>query len=263
MASNPSLNSGVEYLREKFIDDTAQFPYYHMDFRMNKYIPRKQYDETLSGMDAMQQAFMRYGDWDFILDEGLLLNNKEFSRQTIENRLINFKDIIYGIIGVDMAGSGDDKTSFSYMAVTGNKKIIVMDNVMLPDQHYEEPLKQFIRRVPAIHKIVFESEGGSSSHTVKQYIIDLLRELQQEKHFYIEFKGVHTNKFERARPFAAGIRNGYIQIMKELPNYNTLLKQIMYVTPDKSKMREYESPDMLDSCTIAFNALDKGFYTQK
>lgn len=257
IATNPSLSRGREYIKPNFVDDNSPNPYFRLDFKMNPHIRADEYDAMLSRMSPLQQAFMRYGDWDFVLDEGLLLTRKQFEDATIKETDYDCSNCTYGVVGVDLAATGSDKTSITYMMYMNDGKIVIQDNILISDSFVEEPLIQFIERQPLVHTVVFEKEGGSAAEYSKKHFENVLFDVQQRCHFFIEFSNVTENKFERARPLARGIRQEHVLIRHNLENYNTLLKQFMYVTPDKTKMREFASPDMLDSCTIGFNYLNQ------
>lgn len=256
LASNPSMHSGADYLKQHFINSDGEFPYFQMDFRMNPYIDSDTYDKRLSTMDPLQQAFMRYGDWDFVVDEGMLITEEDYKNVSVPMEEIDPSTFEFGVIGVDLASTGHDLTSFSSMMYTSEGHVILYDNVLIEDSLVEQPLIDFIRDQPLVDILVFEKEGGSSAEYTKRHFEHELEEVQRERQFFIEFKHVGASKFERARPFASGIRRQFIKIPKNLPNYVTLLKQLMYVTPDKKKMSTYKSPDMLDSFTIGYNHLD-------
>lgn len=256
--SNPSFGPGVEWLKKNYINKDAPYKHYRLNLMMNKYVPREEYDKQLSQMSPLQQAFMRYGDWDFVADEGLLITRKEFTEA--ETTDYNYDDIVYSIVSIDLAGEGDDYTSLTHLIVLGDGRLVIDDNKLISHHLIEEPLKLFIEEQEQKHplyNVVFEQEGGSSSTYALAHFEAVLEDLKKQyQPFEVSLQGTGgKSKFERATPLASMIRNKRVLINKNLPNKNMLINQFMYITPIKTDLKPYPSPDILDSCTIGFNFL--------
>ncbi|MCD8210914.1 MAG: phage terminase large subunit [Prevotella sp.] len=257
--SNPSFGAGVDWLKRNYINEDSPHKHYRLNLMMNKFVPREQYDKQLSQMSPLQQAFMRYGDWNFVADEGLLISREEFMNAEISD--YSYDDVVYSIVAVDLAGEGDDNTSMSHIMVMKNGEIIIDDNKLVSHHLIEEPLKTFVSRQldkHSLYNVVFEQEGGSSSTYALAHFESVLRPLrtQHPLPFNVTLRGTGgKSKFDRAVPFASMIREKRVRINKDLPNKNTLINQLMYLTPIKLELKRYPSPDIVDSLSIGFNFL--------
>lgn len=255
--SNPSWGPGVDYLKKTFIDIDSKCKYYNLDLMMNPYVPRKRYDKRLSRMDAQSQAFMRYGDWDFKASNGLLMSGDEFDQAQIQPEHYSYDDVIYSLIGVDVAGSGKDYTSMTHLCLLKNHKVIIDDNIHISDTLIEAAMNDFVKRQKDKHPlnaVVIEQEGGSMTTYALRHFRNALQSVQDKYHFTVEKKSTDgSSKFERARPCANQIRMKNVLINNKLPNKLRLRNQYMYLHPDKREMKKYESPDFADSVHIAYN----------
>ena len=92
-----------------------------------------------------------------------------------------------------------------------------------------------------------------TTHAI-QHFIESFEEIQDNYRFSVEaYSTKSQSKFERARPVADNIINGNVLINTALPNKLRLRNQFMYLDPDKQIMKKHESPDFVDSVSIAFN----------
>lgn len=257
--SNPSFGPGVDWLHKMFLDEESPHKHYTLDLMMNPYVDRLAYDKRLSEMSPVQQAFMRYGDWNYVPDGGLLLTREQLIEAEIDPLDYNYEDTIFSLIGVDIAGEGDDYTSLTSILYLNDGKVILDDNILLNDSTLEEQVKKFVEeqtQKTKLNRIIFEEEGGGSATYALKHFKHVLSEIQRKNYFSVKMKPVRKNKFERARPLAYGIRNGFVHINKFIPNKQLLQNQFMYINPDKQIMKKHKSPDFLDSATIGYNSLN-------
>lgn len=257
LVSNPSFGVGVDWLKKMFINDDAQCKHYRLELMMNPHVDRIGYDKQLAMMSPEAQAFMRFGDWDFVAADGLLISGDQFDQNQIKPQDYNYDDIIYSIIGVDMAGTGRDYTSLTHICLMKYGKLIIDDNVHIQNEHVERIMKYFIKKQKekhALNNVVIEQEAGSMTTHAIQHFIESFEEIQDNYRFSVEaYSTKSQSKFERARPVADNIINGNVLINTALPNKLRLRNQFMYLDPDKQIMKKHESPDFVDSVSIAFN----------
>ena len=98
-----------------------------------------------------------------------------------------------------------------------------------------------------IKLIAFEREPGSDSTFAKKYWQGLLPDYN-----VVDFSP-QGSKFVRARPVGKSIREKRLFINKDIKEslINELRNQFGYIHPLKEKMKEYPSPDLLDSTDYA------------
>ncbi|WP_292474209.1 phage terminase large subunit [Methanosphaera sp.] len=264
--SNPSFGPGVDWLRKNFIDPESPHKHYQLNLMMNPYVDRLAYDKRLSEMSPVQQAFMRFGDWDYVPNEGLLLTREQLSNSECNINTYNYKDTVFSIVGIDVAGEGRDYTSMTLELLQKDGRVILDDNIHVNESTFEDNLIEFIltcKQKVNLNRIIFEGEPGSYGKDALKHYKRVLRKIQDQYPFTVKLKPVHKNKYERARPLAYGIRQGYVQIRNNIPNKHLLQNQFMYVHPDKKIMKKHKSPDYLDSCTLAYNEINKLFSVEE
>lgn len=263
LASNPSHKPGADYLKEHYVHDTGEFPYFELDMLMNPFIDREHYFQTLKKMSPQQQAYMLYGDWDWVGSEGLLISSDDFINIQIRKSMYTDKSIVYGIIGIDLASTGKDQTSLTYICITDDQQVIISDNKLISDEHTEEPIKQFIEYHcinNRVDKVAIEKEGGSNSYYAGLHFEGVLARIMNKYGFFLDSRSTKgVSKYDRAIPLAYAIRNKLIWINEDIPNKSILLNQLIYIHPDKQVLGKYPSPDYLDSADLAFNCLDEDF----
>ena len=268
--SNPG-GRGHEWVKARFVSDKSNLPFIPSAYTDNLYLDVEQYGKQLDKLDPLTRQQLKYGDWDALIHEGLLVN-----RNILESRMISYNDFkdwepIYTTIGVDPASTGYDKFAMSCLVYFNTGKIVLVDLDATPVSNPEENLKNFIiRNQKWLPRLVnFEKEGGSAPHYALNYWRNTLFELSNELGFYImDTSGSSVGgKFNRARPHANLVRQGVMLFNKDIPNtyvngelYNplqNLFNQYIYVHPDQSVMKDYSSPDELDSVSYAFAEIQK------
>lgn len=254
--SNPSVNSGSEYLREHFVDPKGEYPYFELSFRDNRKIDPDDYAQTLELLDPIDKASQLYGDWYFVPDSGLILSGDEFRAMQVPHSTLEEKVPDFNVVGVDLAAGGEDKTALSSITHFTDGTAAITDSLQISHKHTEEPIRQFLERQQELYRtniIVFERETGASPEYAQRYWGDILSDLLAPKNTYLRFYHPVDSKFERARPVAQCIRRKLIYINEDIPDKRDLLNQFMYVHPDKEQMEKYPSPDILDATSLAFN----------
>ena len=260
--SNPSVNSGSDYLRENFVDPKGEYPYFELSFRDNLSIDADEYAQTLESLDPIDKASQLYGDWYFVPDSGMIIKRDEFKNQELQQDWLLDKQPDFNVIGVDLAASGEDKTALCSIVHFTDGSAAIMDSLQIKSKNTEEPIRQFLERNQERYHtniIVFEKETGASPEYAQKYWYDILKDLLIEGNTHLTFYHPTDSKFERARPVAQSIRRKFMYINQELPDKRTLLNQFMYVHPDKDVMENYPSPDMLDATSLCFNHISMYF----
>jgi hypothetical protein len=207
-----------------------------------------------------------YGDWDAIITKGLLMNLDRLHKNLL------FPDDTYkpvfSTIGIDPAGSGSDKFSCTLLTYFTNDRLMVMDMMATPDNDMiEEHVRNFIIRNQKYNPVLinFEREPGSRSEDALKYWIGVLADLFNENQIMDTPASNTGSKYNRARPHANLVKedklffNESILVNNTIDNYNplnALFNQYVYVHPKKEVMKQFSSPDELDSMSYANIAME-------
>lgn len=269
-ASNPG-GVGHDWVKKRFIKKDSPCYYIPSAYTDNPYLNHEEYGKQLDKLDELTKQQLKYGNWDIVLNSGLLMSLETYNQRLIP--LQTFKDWkpLYTTIGVDPASTGTDKFAMSCLVYFENKKLVLVDMDATPDQDQEHRLRSFILRNQQWKPrcINFEREAGSSPHFAMNYWGDLLGDLGMKLGFYVSDTPASTlgGKYQRAYPVAYHIRNGTMLINKDIPKirldgevYNfvdVLQNQLIYVHPDREVMKDYPSPDELDSAGYAFSKMQE------
>ena len=254
--SNPSLKEGTKYLRENFVDPSAKEPFFEIRLEDNKFAPDDYKEQLAADLDPVDIAFQLEGRWDYVPDQGLLISKEDYYNNTISPDDIRFDQMDYSVIGIDLASEGDDSTVATHLGHFTNGKNIILDSIESWSAFPEEEIIKFIDDLCKEHPldlVLIEKGPGADADYSERYWYTELAELMNVFGFQIDFRRPVTSKFARARPCARSIRKGVTKINKELPTYQRLLREYMYVHPDKQVLEQYPSPDAMDSVSIAFN----------
>lgn len=253
--SNPSLQSGTDFLKEFFVNDDAPEPYYEIMLKDNIYAP-KDYAEQLMDLDEIDRAFQLEGRWDYVPDQGLLFSKQNFYDATVNRNDLRMDLIDYGVIGVDTATTGDDTTVATYIAHFSTGWSCMIDSVEVDDPFPEDIIIDFIDRIATTHPldlVIIEKGAGADADFSERYWLTELAESMNVMGYTLDFRRPVSSKYARARPCGRAIKMGLMRICKEIPTYHRLLEEYMYITPDKKVLDQYPSPDAVDSVSIAFN----------
>lgn len=257
--SNPSMSSGTEFLKENFVHDSGKDPYFEMTFWDNPYINPYEYAESLQDLDAIDKAFQLEGNWDYTPDIGLLFSKKQYYEQTVPAKGIRNDMIDFGVIGIDLASTGADTTVATYVGHFRDGRCAILDSMEYDKPYPEEPIAQFIEKIAQTSRLdlaIIEKGGGEHADFSERYWEIALREVCYSYNVTLEFRRPVLSKFQRARPGGRAIRTKNMLICKELPTYQRLLNEYMYVHPDKDVMDDFPSPDALDSVSLAYNHIN-------
>lgn len=270
-ASNPG-GRGHEWVKKRFVDDDSPLPFIPSSYLDNIYLDQDEYSKQLDKLDELTKQQLKYGNWDAMISEGLLMNREIFNNSLISFN--EFKDWIpsYTTIGIDPASTGTDKFAMACLVYFDNGKLVLVDLDVTPSSKPEFKLKEFIIRnskwLPRV--INFEREAGSSPHYALNYWRNLLADLSSKLGFYITDTSASStgSKYNRAYPHAYHVRNGNMFINRDIPLLydishepysvvNQLQNQYIYVHPDREVMGDYPSPDELDSVSYAFEKMQE------
>ena len=270
-ASNPG-GVGHDWVKRRFIKKDSPCLFIPSSYTENPHLNQEEYGKQLDKItDEVTRQQLKYGNWDIVLNKGRLMDLDTYMSRCIP--YTTFKDWtpVYTTIGVDMASTGNDKFAMSCLVYFDNSKLVLVDMDATPYQDQEHRLRNFILRnqqwKPRV--INFEKEAGSSPHFAMNYWGQILGDLATKLGFYVTDTPASTlgGKYQRAYPVAYHIRNGTMLINKDIPKirldgevYNfvdVLQNQLIYVHPDREVMKEYPSPDELDSTGYAFSKMQE------
>ena len=261
-ASNPG-GIGHDWVKAKFI--TGDAPFIPSSYLENKYLNQEEYSKQLDKLDPLTKQQLKYGDWNAVVTDGLLIN-----RDRLEQNVISISDElpVFSVIGIDPASKGSDRFSMCCLTLMNDGLFVVTDLLSTPTGTPEQLLREFIIRNLKYNIVLlnFEREPGSSSEYALRYWNNVLSDLMSKYNISIRDTPASGtgSKFERARPHANSVRENKLFFNEELltvtdsTGYNyleSLFNQYVYVHPDKNVMKDFSSPDELDSLGYAYIGL--------
>ena len=107
--------------------------------------------------------------------------------------------------------------------------------------------------------INFEQDPDSDSAYALKHWQAILRDLVKKYGITVKNTQTSHSKYDRARPTANMIRQNRLFFDDRInpEKLRTLFNQYVYVHPDKEVMKDYPSPDKLDSLGYAFMEIQK------
>ena len=263
-ASNPG-GRGHDWVKKRFVDDDAPCPFIPSSYLDNVYLNQEEYGNQLDKLDPLTRQQLKYGDWNAVVTDGLLIN-----RDRLEQNVISITEElpVFSVIGIDQASKGSDRFSMCCLTLMNSGLFVVTDLLSTPTGTPEQLLREFVVRNVKYNIVLlnFEREPGSSSEYALKYWNSVLGDLMSKYNISIRDTPASStgSKFERARPHANSVRENKLFFNKELltvtdgTGYNyleSLFNQYVYVHPDKSVMKDFSSPDELDSLGYAYIGL--------
>ena len=240
-ASNP-LGVSNQYHLDEFIN--GQNPYIPIGYNDNPFIDSEAYEKSLLQWTKIDRISQMSGDWSVRLEEGLLIDGADFDNVLLKEMPCKS---LANIISVDFASTGEDSTALTSICYGSNGNFYLVDTLTIPHAYVESLVLEFIHKQVEKYNtylFVMEMEGGSASEYSSRYWEDLIRE--QEPNIVFTTERPTKSKFERARPTAHHIRNKTLYIIED-ENTERLREEFLYIHPNKQKMKERGSPDLLDS----------------
>ena len=144
--TNPG-GRGHDWVKDRFIKDEAPNPFIASSYLDNVYLDRDQYGHQLDKLDELTRLQLKFGDWDAVLKEGLLITRDRLNRALISyNNVYKNWQPAFCAIGIDPASTGSDKFAMSCLVYFNNGKIVLVDLDATPSAFPEERLKNFIIR---------------------------------------------------------------------------------------------------------------------
>ena len=254
--TNPG-GRGHDWVKDRFIKEEAPNPFIASSYLDNIFLDREQYGHQLEKLDELTKLQLKYGDWDAVLKEGLLI-----TRDRLNDALISYENTYkdwqpaFCSIGIDPASTGSDKFAMSCLVYFNNGNIVLVDLDATPSAFPEERLKNFIIRNSKWNPYVvnFEQEPGSDSTYALKHWQGVLKDLVKKYGIIVKKTQSSNSKYNRARPTANLIRQGRLLFDNKIntDRLRALFNQYVYIHPDKEIMNEYPSPDELDSLGYGF-----------
>ena len=255
-ASNPG-GIGHDWVKKRFVDDNSKLPFVPSAYTDNKYLNQDEYSKQLDKLDELTRLQLKYGDWDAVLKEGLLV-----SRDKLNSALISYQNTYkswqpsFCTIGIDPASTGQDKFAMSCLVYFNNGNIVLVDLDSTVSAYPEELLRNFIIRNSHWNPYIinFEQEPGSDSAYALKHWQHILRDLVKKYGITVKKTQTSHSKYNRVRPTANMIRQNRLFFDDRInaEKLRNLFNQYVYVHPDKEVMKDYPSPDELDSLGYAF-----------
>ena len=255
-ASNPG-GIGHDWVKKRFVDENSTLPFIPSAYTDNQYLNQIEYSKQLDKLDELTRLQLKYGDWNAVLKSGLLVSRDRLNKALIsyENNYRKWQPS-FCTIGIDPASTGSDKFAMACLVYFNNGNIVLVDLDSTPSAYPEELLRNFIIRNSQWNPYIinFEQEPGSDSAYALKHWQTVLRDLVKKYGITIKNTQTSHSKYNRARPTANMIRQNRLffddRINAEI--LRSLFNQYVYVHPDKEIMKEYPSPDELDSLGYAF-----------
>ena len=254
--TNPG-GRGHDWVKDRFIKDDAPNPFIASSYLDNVYLDREQYGHQLDKLDELTKLQLKFGDWDAVLKEGLLITRDKLNKALISYNNVYWKwQPVFSAIGIDPASTGSDKFAKSCLVYFNNGKHVLVDLDATPSAFPEERLKNFIIRNSKWNPYVvnFEQEPGSDSTYALKHWQNILKDLVRKNGIIVKKTQSSNSKYNRARPTANLIRQNRLFFDRNInpERLRALFNQYVYIHPDKEIMNEYPSPDELDSLGYAF-----------
>ena len=254
--TNPG-GRGHDWVKERFIKDEAPNPFIASSYLDNVYLDREQYGHQLDKLDELTKLQLKFGDWDAVLKEGLLITRDRLNKALISyDRVYHEWQPAFCAIGIDPASTGSDKFAMSCLVYFNNGKIVLVDLDATPSAFPEERLRNFIIRNSKWNPYVvnFEQEPGSDSTFALKHWQGVLKDLVRKYGIVVKKTQSSNSKYNRARPTANLIRQNRLFFDNNInpERLRSIFNQYVYIHPDKEIMNEYPSPDELDSLGYAF-----------
>lgn len=260
--TNPG-GRGHDWVKKRFITPTSPAPFIQSAYTDNIYLDTEQYGNQLDRLDELTKLQLKYGDWDAVITEGLLINHTQLNQniRVLDNTWLPS----FSVIGIDPASTGTDKFAMSCLTYFANGKMMLTDldstEASTPEQRLINFIIKNLKYYPTL--INFEGEAGSSSEFAERYWRNILMNILAEHHITLRTTRASStgSKYNRARPVANAVKDKRLFFNKALFDgetpINSLFNQFVYVNPSKEIMEQYSSPDELDSLSYAFIGLEE------
>ena len=251
-ASNP-LGVSNQYHVDEFVAEDSLNPYIPIGYNDNPFIDSKAYEKSLLQLPKVDRISQMSGDWSVRLDEGLLIDGADFDKALVPALPC---EPLLNIVSVDFASTGKDSTALTSLIYGSNGFTYLADTLLIPDAYVESLLLEFLHKQVEqynTYAFIMELEPGSASEYSSRYWSDLIG--QYEPNVLFGTERPTRSKFERTRLTAHKILKGELFIIED-QNTERLREEFMYIHPDKEKMRERGSPDLLDSTNQGVYVLD-------
>ena len=124
-ASNPS-GIGHDLVKQRFVSDDSKLPFIPSSYLDNNYLNQEEYSKQLDKLDELTRLQLKFGDWDAVLKEGLLI-----TRDKLNSALISYNNVywkwqpVFSAIGIDPASTRSYKLAMSCLVYFDNGKIVL------------------------------------------------------------------------------------------------------------------------------------------
>ena len=207
-ASNPR-GIGHDWVKKRFVDDNSKLPFVPSAYTDNKYLNQDEYSKQLDKLDELTRLQLKYGDWDAVLKEGLLV-----SRDKLNGGLISYQNTYktwqpaFCTIGIDPASTDQDKFAMSCLVYFNNGNIVLVDLDSTHSAYPEELLRNFIIRNSYWNPYIinFEQEPGSDSAYALKHWQRVLINLVKTYGISVKKTQTSNSKYNHVKSIANMIR---------------------------------------------------------
>lgn len=256
--SNPSSTNqeANQYLIDKFIDGIH--PYIPMDWRDNPFIDKLAYENTLNELDYIDQQYQKYGNWHYKPTTGDLIAREHLENALTSPYYLNNYRVLFNGVGIDIAGTGRDRTCPASIVLLENGKKMLVDLTADGSSYPEQTVHDFAEKQISHYNtnaIKFEQEAGSDWLYSLRYWRNELSDITLPAGVIVDTISTGAkSKFNRARPVARAIRNGELLISDSIDRdvLDRLFDQFIYISPVPAEMQKMKSPDELDAVVYAY-----------
>lgn len=250
------LGDSLQYLLDNFVERedkkvmSRKCLVYENPFQDENYINRLK-----SRSPFLRSVYLdgEMGGWP---DDSILITNDRLSE-----KIYNIKYDEETPVGViDGAGLGQDDVGVGIAIPNEEGGIDVLDTMATPDGNYEAEVFAWLEKNNC-ETAYYEFNGGADAPNSFKW----LKKYIEENEFNIILKKVFNrgkSKWSRAKPFITSLHDNNSKypdkkesFINKKGEYKQLMKECLYIHPDKEKMKKKPSPNILDSCAYLFDIL--------
>jgi hypothetical protein len=253
-----ALNDSSKRFLNEYVE--GKYVYVPMGWKVNPYINRIEYGNSLEDLDEIDKQSQKEGNWHYVYTKGGLIDIntiKNYLSPPITNRSAS-------ILSIDLAGRGRDKFVVSTLTIDLKTNRILIDNIsqtvgtsteVLIENHIREDHKRKIHSSACI----LEIEPGSWVDTEKYW-----KQFFNQMGIVVIPRAPHGSKFNRARPLIREMGQGHVLINELLQKkfYSESTYKQSYFELLKEEIGRLApimpiSPNIIDSISQGFNYLRK------
>lgn len=218
--SNPASSTGIEYLKNRFVEDNAPYPYFEMNFWDNPFVDEKDYRETLSELSKADYQY-QMGNWEYTLQSGDVFDNDMIIQATITpekyNQIREEEELIKVVRGWDLAASEKKTSDYTVGTLTeyytGNIRVTTgQHSFKLKPGRLEERMKAIMDQDGDNVEQVIELQVAAAGLIVQNLWEEIFRD------YRIDWSRSTKTKVIRAGSIVPGLNRGEILLLENKDN---------------------------------------------